>query len=155
MPQLQFWFLLVEIFYAPSNVTLVHLFCFTTFFKFTFSKKVFFCEKDFLEFFLLLQFFFVKQKISLKKTYILKVRDQTFLRLKFDVRLLSLVMKLWFWNRCHTLNLSLFLLLSPLTSYPLRIFFCLRRFLSNHCQKNSKCLLDHFLTTHRKFLQTF
>ena len=74
-------------FSASSNMALVHLFCFTTFFKFTVSKK-FFCEKDFFWIFIVIIFLFVKQKILLKTPYMQKVRDTTFLRPKFDVRLL-------------------------------------------------------------------
>ena len=35
---------LVDFFSVPSNMNLVHLFCFTTFFKFMFSKKFFFAK---------------------------------------------------------------------------------------------------------------
>ena len=50
MQHLQFWFFFFLKFSAPSNMTLVHLFCFTTFFKFMFSKKFFFAKIAFLEF---------------------------------------------------------------------------------------------------------
>ena len=71
-------------------MALVHLFCFTIFFKFTFSKK-FFNEIEFFG------FFFGKTKnITMNPLYgeskgpNIKVRDPTFIRPKFDVRRPSL-----------------------------------------------------------------
>ena len=79
-----FDFSLIQIFSAPSNMTLVYLFCFTTFFKFTFSKKFFFVKKTILEYFLLLQKnFFFNQKILLKTPYIQNVRDPTLIHYVF------------------------------------------------------------------------
>ena len=68
-----------EIFSAPANMALVHLFCFT-FSKFTLSRKVFILWKRlFGNFFYVLILFFVKQKILLRIPYIQKARDPTFL----------------------------------------------------------------------------
>ena len=72
-------------FFAPTNMALVHLFCFTTFFKFTCSKQIFFCEKDFIRI-TAINSFFVIQKILLRTPCIQKVKDPTFLRPEFDVR---------------------------------------------------------------------
>ena len=78
------------------------------------------------------------------------------LRPKFDVRRPSLqAIKLGFLKFMSHLQFMTLkkknLLLSPLI-YPLCIFFCIKHF----CQiiakkKDSKCLLDHFLTAHLKF----
>ena len=129
---------LVEIFFLRPVIWPLCIFFASQKFSNLRSVKSFFCEKDFFGFFFTVTKFVLK--IFLRIPYIQKVRDPTFLSPKFDVFF-------YFFKKI--------LLLPPLT-YPLRIFFCLRRF----CQiiatkKDSKCLLDLFLTAHPKFLTHF
>ena len=119
-----FDFFFLKFFQRPLIWLLCIFFCITTFFKFV--------KKTFLEFFLKLKFFFVRQKILLRISYMQKVRDPTFWGLKFDTSDVILY-------KCKNSEFeidvtpsiynffSIFSSSTP-TNLPLAHLFCLRRF---------------------------